>query len=1749
MAEMPAGIQIEGIRDNDIEAYAGDIESNYWDTAEYGDSDAVGDSSSISDSNNDGSGNTNQTDDAQDDSSNYLNNTKNGSSSSGSVGTGEKIENIANDVDSYLDGIEDEFSNFDNFYEELTENGEETGFWVYKGDVTEAIFRKLTAYFNTAMIVAMFIDGKSEALRRTADTFSDTPPDENQAKKTSAAKATGDIQNAMMKNFNKARMLVFQKIQAHNDAELQERLDAAEAYDDSTNTAVLVFTSGKIDGNEKKRMEMKEEAHRLYEAAMEESLKYLDNSCDNAFQGMEAGGLDLQEIGDDIFRQLESSEQYAVYDSNGYIDTNRTKAWLMEMREMLAGLEIAKKICVMSQVTIEEALKIAWEGITQKDEGTAKSKAAESAAGSEGGRTLGVFDSYASTLLQAQKHFNEAKFLEYQIQKWEKSYGWQVASAVFSWLGTALSIVGAAVGGYVGAILMAVGLVLSILSAVLSWAGWKIADSEVDDEYNPSTPAELGTYYNRGPDVRDQFRNSYISAVEDLENEQAQLQRNIDGSVLTKIDDGFYSMEFGEIAALNRELAGINAGVRFVLLLQRSLARALRGARRPFTKGRSMSNSLLELSACEVSLAQDTLELQTLVSFYEEVKTALNWERQQEIMMEKADFQLTCSLVGAVLGSIVGGFFGGSGALLGASLGQALGSTLAGFINAYWGAWFKRENTSRGVDFSPDVSDFDQAYRQGESGDLSRNMDLDINEIYSNIIDFDQSMSSAGHGTFGYEYAGVNADHLSKLQRQLNALHNTFLFMISSIESKSKALANTARACGISAASIDPEDLISMVKGKIASDNATFGYLTRLVAEKVEVHNRATAANEEVCSAAVKMAISVVVSAAGLALGGTVSKVFTSLITPVMSLLNSVFDVINAALNAQGGYGEFEQYIEPNKKGKEEDCRGRFNGEEEEDAIRAAEKLDNMLAELTALNNSYITGVGFGNWGVNMGMVAAQNQIVIKQIYMALEILTSREKKSSKARSRITGQMSLDSSALNKIAEVNEQAALKILNTQVQALQTVVQSHNRMNRAKRDAYKAAFQVAIDTAILLIQIARIKKVQQMKKIQNDMRKDLKNLNPTSKANLKKLMSSLKTLAWVSAALQMVKAVSSYIIGLIYDACQDSTEVDTDAARDKVEECERNEGRADNFVDKMDAYEQTTNALTAYSGELKTEIQGMSWGPPRNEEAARAFESAGRALKNAVEDLADLYRSNDKLHVFVKLQEKKKQRLGNPAAKPNPQSAAHAAGIQAPPPQNTKGQRERVDKLLKESMQRIAKESRTSSASITKKDVNRVLKQSGWTKDGEDLEKIKNDPAKLQKAYEKMYKKVYIPLREKMRKLFSERVKLKKQLTDINKSNLTPKEKAKKTAEIQQKLQACMQSIQQVKQEIKIYHAVVGKIASYMRKLKKELKCVDPKTMSVKCKVEPKATSKPAQAPKVQMAVVPKANTNKPAPRANANPEAGTAVRKIYSRIRGWVKRARGWWKRMMDSPKVAPQGKSSQPAVTPPLTPPPKQSSSSRSQALLARCDSLKQQVNQASVKVSAAAKDLDNALALVNLEKSKGRSTKDLKEALKVAKQKHQVTIKEYNKAVHVLRDAAALSSKVKATLGKVEGEIEKLEAALKLVQGTEKDKKEIEDKIASYENDRKQLISKKKKLDAEVNTARGKLAQAKQTMKRASSLVGVIAAKIEAEERKKNEPKNKTVYAKLGDAKSLHSKYAQAEKAEKKWEESQDRTRVVLSA
>ncbi|NQU17736.1 MAG: hypothetical protein HQ564_06675 [Candidatus Saganbacteria bacterium] len=1039
----------------------------------------------------------------------------------------------------------------------------------------EALFRKLRSIANVYLLLAQCEDTKEESQERLNQAFTESQQPQNRGTWSEGAIKSNQ---EMMKSFQKGVMALVKRVDAHNNKIYKEKKAEIESWRDDTGSQIENWIMcGNKEGEEAKEMKQLSDD---YAKAKQRSLDTIHHLKGMA-QGINSG---IQAKANNTMGDLLDDGGYTTHTSNGYIDMNQSMDALTDIRKLLVGLVNANRMIASSHSTKQEARGAMEEVIDGKKSGSNKFKTIEEIVEAESTQSMSLFDSIKMDILNKQKFINHKKYFQFQVEKYER--GW--VSRLFSRICTAISFICSIVALFVPWF-AAIAAAFAVGAAVLDYCAALYADG-VNDEYNPS--------------VRNDTRSGDASAgmVSTIEDIGRGIKGDVGFSQLDLDNEGMYQINQAELARMQRTLNSVNAALLIIQKAVSQRGKVLNAIQRASSglRGASGSAEVFEAGA-QAAIEQSGAEFGALTFQLSEFKEGHNLERQQEIAMEEATTAFTWSIIIGAAGAAIGGAFGGAGAAIGSQLGMALGSAAAEMYNSYEnGAYMMPE-------YEPDTSDFDNP----QDGKLSKDLGVKLGSVEAGIYDDLLSNGIIGIGDNQY---GLNADKIAALQTKLMRLMNTLATIITAQELKSELLGNISEAYGNT--TVKKSSDMNRVNNHFASSFRVFNYLKQLLTEKVQVKNRIAAAETRVEDALTKF----LVNAAIAVIASTVAAIASSAATTIMSIANMLmtafnlaYDIYRSLKKATEDYGDLENYsVREGDKAKKDAVKRLGDAANASDPAKSTEqdimrRLDLKEAQLY-LDGSLLEDRSNGTIGINQGELALA---VAKStgIYRTRAILSGAMKQIQACLAmvqRATSDVRYPSNAsLTAFDVANYQTKVmteSILQTQIQALQSVSSRHNQMSEAMRNAIVGFVKLGIVVVQAIISHASndspFSKDQQMaletkqaafdKMKIKDPTKGLTNQEKLKLEQLQKHNAKPTKLKLVCmTALQLTQTISDWAVGAIVDGARES-----DDAGKKGEQLSESRKSLTKSVKDAKSYEQGVGAMEAAA--LSDELMGGNFG---------------------------------------------------------------------------------------------------------------------------------------------------------------------------------------------------------------------------------------------------------------------------------------------------------------------------------------------------------------------------------------------------------------------------------------------------------------------------------------------------------------------------------------------------------------------------
>ncbi len=1032
---------------------------------------------------------------------------------SGDTSTGM---DVAGDVDQGMDDFWNSVLN-DPLYDT-----DINGFESLNGDKLEALYRQLLSLMNTRLFMMMFLEQRGEIRDMLFKAFISADLSDV-SKKTSLVELTGKSNAKLAKFFQKGIAILMTNIKAHNDAVLAEKLKEA---DDAKGSGWDNYWSS--NGDQEDALQMAEDAKKEYKDAMDRSIASLNRVFGGSFVGLTP---ETKAKGDEVMNDLKNSESHLTYDADGYVDTGAFKQYIVDLRNEFIGLLNVNRLVVSSARQKESMQKAMFEAITGKSGLSERLGGAEEGVESENAHQAVLFDQTASSILEVQKVKNDIKFIQKQIEKIDDSMWATVLGNIFEAVAIVATIVVAvavsivtwgsatagAVAGAVALVALIVAVCAGVLAATFKYVGAEIGDA-VDDAYDPSVDT-----YNPKMREKDRVKHSMLDQADELEYEEQMLVNGVGMGQIDTLSDDYLAVNNGQIANLTRQLNGLQNAMRVIAKMMKQQAEIRRMIQRALTglSGGSASGNLTS-AALEDVLKQMGMQFQALVSNLSEYKDAQNNEIQQAKAMEAARINFAVSMVTAVVAAIIGAVIPGVGGLMGAligfSVGMTLGSAIAGMITASL-------YDTRNITYAPNVNDWRPIGSEGKgrTGSVLANLDTEAFNVYDEL--FSVGTCDAGDGNIG-----LNTNKIQAMQKRLENIFITIGNIASTIEAKSKMLKAIWQSLGV--VTDETESISDMVRGNFETQMKVFHSAVSALSEKVEVANRANAAQQQYDNATTKLIVTVALLAVSAVIGGAtgLTSVF-NLCLSVTNLTVSAIDMINAWMRARNDTGELGTMAAQTTPEDAKSVKQKMSAEQQ--LLEKAEEIEAGIS----VNSGMIVQGGGGNYGINSGMFEVQNAALEKmnRIKELIGDIVNQGKDVKSRLARVLGGVRPNSpNAMDTAAYISSTIARAMLQTQMQAVQQLVGRMNQINQAEKNAILQSVSTGISAVQVALSVVNFAKTNGAMKEFKDMQKDIQS-KPEAKdkwdqkeinrrtENYKEALKTSQNIGYVNLALSVVQTL--------------------------------------------------------------------------------------------------------------------------------------------------------------------------------------------------------------------------------------------------------------------------------------------------------------------------------------------------------------------------------------------------------------------------------------------------------------------------------------------------------------------------------------------------------------------------------------------------------------------------------------------------
>lgn len=1042
------------------------------------------------------------------------------------------------------------------------------GFTTLKGGELQALITELEGICNLRLVVVMILEAKDKQVDTMFHAI--TGMQKPQSGRTSWANGVVKGNQMILQNVARAAQILMEKIQKKNDAELERlRKEAEKETEGFWNQVDDFFTGNRTEAKLKKRRE----AAKKYKEAMDKSISSLKGMV--TMQGVYD---DITKEGSDTLKAAMDSSKYVTYTKNGYVDINKLKKWLTDLRAALSGLANRNKVIVGKLSEVQDEIDTMKSAFEMESSSSGIMKAAEQTTEIEAQRTLSLFNQIATETIQKYEYFNQEKFWDYQVKKWESGKVYRGFSVGLKLLSAACSVAACCSPALAWLGLVAIGL--SFAARGLDYLGAQHMDEAYDDEYNPTSD----TYDNTMAKPKTS-NDTIIGKAENADYEMRVLtDKTSDPSILVKNEDGFYSVDYGKIAQLNEEFARLQTTISIIGKKARGNRELLRAIYQAFTGLQGPKQSSLLASAFQLAIDQMGFTFLTNATNLSEVQMGKNWERQQEVDLEIAGTAFKSGTLGQGIGMVIGGVLGGSA-------GAGVGSQIGGGVfehSAMYNEYDQYDHTS----FDPDNNLKKENTTLTHSSNPLERIDGYASKAYAQI-------QANGTCNIGNGEWGINPTAFSNGLELIQKAFNTALSVDMRNESI-KAQLSSLRS-GFGEISVESEGYDDVIKAQFEGFIKTINFLNQLVQERIDVHNRANYYEKLKDAEIAKAIISVVVGfAAGCAAWGGYGNTGIGL----MNLTYSLYDAARRYGDSQEDYGDLGYIVDGEAPPKEKDKPAAATP-----VARTQDGLDESQEDSTKVDKSFIKDGDSGNWEVDKTRIA-EAQMGIEGAYMARDAFSQTLKQIAEMQASLKealwGIQSAESFNVDASVEFMRIIAYTILNIQIQAVQYVVMRQNEMNAAEREKWQSLINSALTAASTVFTALReydVKVNNERDKLVKTAEENNGKLSTEDQDRLSELNSEIqvsvipreKSIAWMQFTLFILQASSNYVVGKIYDSVKSKESSDARSKEmQKRAEALRKEGYnldADRLEMAAQKYQSGGKSLAAIQSETQRSAEAF------------------------------------------------------------------------------------------------------------------------------------------------------------------------------------------------------------------------------------------------------------------------------------------------------------------------------------------------------------------------------------------------------------------------------------------------------------------------------------------------------------------------------------------------------------------------------
>ncbi|MFC1570919.1 hypothetical protein ACFL31_00040 [Candidatus Margulisiibacteriota bacterium] len=694
------------------------------------------------------------------------------------------------------------------------------------------------------------------------------------------------------------------------------------------------------------------------------------------------------------------------------------------------------------------------------------------------------FDTTFNTLMMRTRFYNEAIRLAKNVKKLEKARGWRIFGRILTVVAIVIIVIvaiatiyfsgGTATPAWVS-ILGLVGAGTGIAGGAATAAGVAIADSVVDDCFDVSQPEDYTFDLIANPRKTNYSVADAISEAE--RQEELLVQQLSQRQLIQKRKDGFYQLNPKALAAFEIRLRTLQNIAKFITYFdkgKRDINRTIRAIiLEKAVKDHGEGYLLLNV---ENSLHHRQLYTQAIKHKLQEVVTARNIERQNDLMVKNAIWAGFAPVIGAFCGVWLA-LIPGIGVGLALGVGAALGGAIHGLIDVY------SADSALGMDFELKSEEFDRYLKERKQNRESSGTPEDkLYELEDRIY---QRLLSEGLVDIGNGYVGLNpvmvgqANYLlmkiQMLRELLNSLRNGRIKIDAGIR---------RQVLGVGGAYTDFGKIVT--KGAFLQSMTIIQALTNFLSEKAEVLNRVKDAEEALTMAWVNFGISAGFSVVGGGIAGagsslgiskTICQIANNVTPGLMGLSNSIVGIARGVSDAQDDFGYFEDFDEEKavKQIRGDKVKGEEGEEGEEEDLLADiyEDVDELERQIyLEAGRNLITALAGPNVTVNGELtgILSDRMFTLNEIKQLIHLLLSTRWGISRKAGLVTAYLG----DLSDLVNMQEQLVENILNQLTQVMDIIVQRQNQISRAERGVIIGSISAALSVVSTVLSCVAVSK---------------------------------------------------------------------------------------------------------------------------------------------------------------------------------------------------------------------------------------------------------------------------------------------------------------------------------------------------------------------------------------------------------------------------------------------------------------------------------------------------------------------------------------------------------------------------------------------------------------------------------------------------------------------------------------------------